>query len=48
MLKKHLTKFNIIHVKSLGMILNSRPIPKNSISNTQQTSNQHQTKWREN
>ena len=26
---------------------NSRPIPKHSKSNIQQTSSQHQTKWRE-
>jgi hypothetical protein len=34
-------------IKSLGKIRNSKPIPKYNKSNTQQTSNQHQTKWRE-
>jgi hypothetical protein len=32
---------------SLGKIRNSRPIPKHSKSNIQQTSSQHQTKRRE-
>jgi hypothetical protein len=36
-----------IHDKSLGMIRNSRPIPKHDKSNLQQTSSQHQSKWRE-
>jgi hypothetical protein len=36
-----------IHNKSLGMIKNSRPMPKHNKSNIQQTSNQHQSKWRE-
>jgi hypothetical protein len=31
---------------SLEKIRNSRPIPKHSKSNIQQTSSQHQTKWR--
>jgi hypothetical protein len=35
-----------IHDKSLGKIRNSRPIPKYNKSNLQQTSSQHQTKWR--
>jgi DNA-binding ferritin-like protein (Dps family) len=47
MLRKHLTKFNTLHGKSLGKIRNSRPIRKHSKRNIQQTSNQHQTKWRE-
>jgi hypothetical protein len=34
-------------LKSLGNISNSRPIPKHSKSNIQQTSSQYQTKWRE-
>jgi hypothetical protein len=36
-----------IHNKSLGKIRNSRPIPKHTKSNLQQTSSQHQCKWRE-
>jgi hypothetical protein len=32
---------------SLRKIRNSRPIPKHNKSNLQQTSGQHQTKWRE-
>jgi hypothetical protein len=36
-----------IHDKSLGKIRNSRLILKHNKSNLQQTSNQHQTKWRE-
>jgi hypothetical protein len=36
-----------IHDKSLGKIMNSRPIPKHDKSNLQQTSSQHQTEWRE-
>jgi hypothetical protein len=36
-----------LHDKSLGKIRNSRPIPKHSKSNLQQTSSQHQTEWRE-
>jgi hypothetical protein len=36
-----------LHVKSLGKIRNSRAIPKLNKSNIQQTSSQHQTKWRE-
>jgi hypothetical protein len=32
-----------LHVKRLGMIRNSRLIPKHSKSNIQQTSSQHQT-----
>jgi hypothetical protein len=36
-----------LHVKRLGKIRNSRPIPKHDKSNLQQTSSQHQTKWRE-
>jgi hypothetical protein len=36
-----------IHDKSLGKIGNSRPSPKHNKINVQQTSNQHQTKWRE-
>ena len=32
---------------SLGKIRNSRPIPKHDKSNLQQTSSQHQSKWRE-
>ena len=36
-----------LHVKSLGMIRNSRPIPKHSKSNIQQTNSKHQTTWRE-
>ena len=36
-----------IHDKSLGKIRNSRPIPKHDKSNLEQTSNQHQSKWRE-
>ena len=36
-----------IHDKSLGKIRNSRLIPKRNKSNLQQTSSQHQTKWRE-
>ena len=36
-----------IHNKSLGMIKNSRPMPKHNKSNIQQTSNQHQSKLRE-
>ena len=35
------------HNKSVGMIKNSRPMPKHNKSNIQQTSNQHQSKWRE-
>jgi hypothetical protein len=31
----------------LGKIRNSRPIPKHDKSNLQQTSSQHQSKWRE-
>jgi hypothetical protein len=34
-------------VKSLGNTRNSRPIPKHSKRNIQQTSSQHQTKWRD-
>ena len=33
-----------LHDKSLGKIRNSRPIPKYSKSNIQQTNSQHQTK----
>jgi hypothetical protein len=36
-----------IHDKRLGKIRKSRPIPKHSKSNIQQTSSQHLTKWRE-
>jgi hypothetical protein len=36
-----------IHYKSHGKIRNLRPIHKNNKSNTQKTSSQHQTKWRE-
>ena len=36
-----------LHDKSLGKIRNSRPIPKHSKSNIQQTSSQLQIKWRE-
>jgi len=36
-----------LHDKSLEKLMNSRPIPKHSKSNMQQTSSQHQTKWRE-
>jgi hypothetical protein len=36
-----------IHDKSLGKIRNSMPIPKLNKSNLQQTSSQHQMKWRE-
>jgi hypothetical protein len=37
-----------IHDNSLGKIRNSRPIPKhNKTNNLQETSSQHQTKWRE-
>ena len=36
-----------IHDKSLGKIRNSRPLPKHDKSNLQQTSSQHQSKWRE-
>jgi hypothetical protein len=32
--------------KRLGKIRNSRPMPKRSKSNLQQTSSQHQTKWK--
>jgi hypothetical protein len=42
MLRKHLTNPTPIHDKSLEMIRNSRPIPKYSKSNIQQTSSQHQ------
>jgi hypothetical protein len=38
---------NPFMLKSLRKIRNSRPIPKNSESNIQQTSSQHQTKWRD-
>jgi len=34
-------------IKVLERIRNSRPIPKHSKSYIQQTSSQHQTKWRE-
>jgi hypothetical protein len=34
-------------VKSLGKIRNSRPIPKHSKRNIEQTNSQHETKWRE-
>jgi hypothetical protein len=37
----------MIHDKSLEKIRNSRPITKHNKSNLQQTSSQHQTKWRE-
>jgi hypothetical protein len=33
-------------LKNLRMNRNSRPIPKLNKSNMQQTSSQHQTKWR--
>jgi hypothetical protein len=36
-----------LHVKSLGKIRNSKPIPKYSKSNIQQTCSHHQTTWRE-
>ena len=36
-----------LHDKSLGKIRNSRRIPKHNKSNIHQTSNQHQSKWRE-
>ena len=36
-----------LHDKSLATIKNLRPIPKHSKSSIQQTSSQHQTKWRE-
>ena len=36
-----------IHIKLLGNLSNSRPIPKNNKSNIQQSNSQHQTKWRE-
>ena len=36
-----------IYDKSFGKIRNSRPIPKHDKSNLQQTSSQHQSKWRE-
>ena len=42
MLGKHLTKFNIPRVKSLGKINNLMPIPKHSKSNIQQTCSQQQ------
>ena len=35
------------HVKSIREIRNSRSIPKQNKSNTQQTNSKHQTKWRE-
>jgi hypothetical protein len=34
-------------IKNIGKIRNSRPIPIHNKSNIQQTSTQHQTKWRE-
>jgi hypothetical protein len=37
MLKKHLIKSTSLHVRSLGKIRTSRPIPKHSKSNIQQT-----------
>jgi hypothetical protein len=37
----------LFHDKSHGKIRNSRPISKYNKSNIQQTSSQHQTKWRE-
>ena len=40
MLRKHLTNPTPLHDKSLGKISNSRPIPKHSKSNIQQTSSQ--------
>jgi hypothetical protein len=43
--EKHLRKFSI--PACLEKIRNSRPIPKHSKNNIQQTSSQHQTKWRE-
>jgi hypothetical protein len=35
----------LLHNKSIGKIKNSRPIPKHSKSNIQQTSSQHQINW---
>jgi hypothetical protein len=37
----------VFMIKSLGKIKNSRPITKHNKSNIQQTTSQHQTKWRE-
>jgi hypothetical protein len=36
-----------LYDKSLGKIRNLKPISKHSKSNMQQTSSQHQAKWRE-
>jgi hypothetical protein len=47
MLRKHLKNPKPIQDKSHGKIRNSRPIPKHNKSNIQQTSSQHQSKWRE-
>jgi hypothetical protein len=45
--EKALEKIQHPFMISLGRIRNSRPIPKHNKSNIQQTSSQHQTKWRE-
>jgi hypothetical protein len=45
--EKAFEKSNTLHDKSLGMIKNSRPIPKHNKSKPQQTSSLYKTNWRE-
>jgi hypothetical protein len=47
MLRKHSTKSNTNHDKSLGEIRNSKPITEHNKSNIAETSRQHKKKWRE-
>jgi hypothetical protein len=41
-----LTKHNTPHVKTIGEIRNSRPIPKHNKNNLLQTNSQYEIKWR--
>ena len=45
--EKAFNKIQYPFMISLGKIRNSRPIPNHDKSNLQQTSSQHETKWRE-
>ena len=47
MLKRPFTKQTPVHVKSLGEIRDTWPIPNHKKGNIQQTNGQDQIKWRE-
>jgi hypothetical protein len=44
MQKKHLAKFNTLHVQSIGDIRKSRPIPKHNKNNIEEINSQYQIK----